>query len=506
MRHPADVDLTEASEALHAGALSAVELTEACLERIARRDPAYGAWIRVYEDEARAAAKAADEIIAAGAAGPLTGIPIGLKDVIGVAGLPLTADSAVLEGNVAAEDSTVWARLREAGMVLLGHQHCGEFASGTWGVNPWGSDFTPGGSSSGGGIALAARMVPASVGTDGRGSIRMPAAFNGVTGVKPTFGLVSTAGCVPITYTYDTLGPMARSAADCSLLLRAMAGRDERDRATLAQPADPGPFPTSPRPGPRPLAGVRIGIPRFPLSMSDGVAAVFDRCQRELTGLGAELVPFDWPENPLDPEIGRSGDWMHILGAELMYIHEQFVDRAHLYRDYWTSTMPSYESVGSAVDYVRAQGKRAEHIATWHGIFARYRLTAVVHPAALRELVGAQTPVDSEDFPPMVFGVWNDVNFPVVAVPSGRSGTDGSPVSMQIVGTPYTDTGLLQLAIDYQSATEHHREQPSGLDTAPAYQGPERKEAVRTQKSFVAKASPTDPLIPVPPSAGCRHR
>jgi hypothetical protein len=161
------------------------------------------------------------------------------------------------------------------------------------------------------------------------------------------------------------------------------------------------------------------------------------------------------------------GPVIHILGAELMYIHEQFAD------------------------------KRAEHIATWHGIFVQHRLTAVVHPAALRELGDPHTPVDSKDFPPMVFGVWNDVNFPVVAVPAGRNATDGSPVSMQIVGTPYTDTGLLQLAIDYQSTTEHHREQPPGLDTAPTYQSPERKEEGRTQTPFGTKASPADPLIPV---------
>jgi aspartyl-tRNA(Asn)/glutamyl-tRNA(Gln) amidotransferase subunit A len=364
-------------------------------------------------------------------------------------------------------------------------------------VNPWGSEFSPGGSSSGSGIALAARMVPATVGSDGRGSTRMPAAFNGVTGVKPTFGLVSTAGCVPITYTYDTLGPLARTAADCSMLLRAMAGRDVRDRATLAQPADLGAFPTAARPGPRPAAGSRIGIPRFPLPMTDGVAAVFDRFQRELTGLGAELVPFDWPENPLEPDMGLGGDFIHILGAELMYVHVQFAGRAHLYRDYWNATMPMYQAVGSAVDYVRAQGKRADHIATWHGIFAEHRLTAVAHPAALGELFPAETPVDPADFPRMLFGVWNDVNFPVVAVPAGRSATDGSPVGMQIVGTPYTDTGLLQLAIDYQSATRHHREQPPGLDSAPAYRGPERREEGRAQAPFVARASPVDPLVPL---------
>jgi aspartyl-tRNA(Asn)/glutamyl-tRNA(Gln) amidotransferase subunit A len=497
MTSPADWDLIEASEALHAGRITAVDLTEACLSRIAGGDPAYGAWIRVYESEARAAAKLADTVLAAGHAGPLTGIPIGLKDVVGVAGLPLTADSAVLEGNIAPEDATLWARLRAAGMVLLGHLHCGEFANGTWGVNPWNGELSPGGSSSGSGIALAARTVPATIGSDGRGSIRMPAAFNGVTGVKPTYGLVSAAGCVPITYTYDTLGPLARSAADCSVLLAAIAGKDVHDHASLTQPDDLGTFPTTARPGPRPLTGARIGVPRFPWPTTDGVAGVFERFQRELTGLGAELVSFDWPRNPLEPEIGQGGDFIHILGAEMMYVHEQFADRNHLYRDYWQATMPMYQAVGSAVDYVRAQGKRAEHIGTWRKIFAEHAIDAVVHPAALGELFGIDTPTDPADFPLMLFGVWNDVNFPVVAVPAGRSAKDGSPVGMQIVGTPYTDTALLQLAIDYQSATAHHREEPPGLDSAPLYRGPDRKEEGRRQVAFVPQSSPIDPIVPV---------
>src|SRR5262249_2155665 len=161
------------------------------------------------------------------------------------------------------------------GAVLLGHLHAGEFACGTWGVNPWGDDFSPGGSSSGSGVAVAARMTPATLGTDGRGSIRIPAAFLNLTAVKPTFGLVRRATCIPFRFTYGVVGPMARSAADCALLLEAIAGVDQADRATLAQP--PGlSFRTEARPGPRPLAHTRIGVPRFAEGfLSEGVSAVW---------------------------------------------------------------------------------------------------------------------------------------------------------------------------------------------------------------------------------------
>ena len=263
------------------------------MERIAQRDGRFAAFIRVYETEATEAALRADERRASGSAGALTGLPIALKDVIASARLPLTADSAILEGNVAEADATAWSRLRAAGMVLVGHLHCGEFASGVWGLNPWGPDFSPGGSSSGSGIALAARMVPATLGTDTRGSIRMPAAFMGVSAVKPTFGLVSTAGCIPFSYTSDVIGPMARSAADCAALLMVMAGRDPADRATLSQPAGLASYPTEPQPGRRPLEGMRIGIPLFGADEpSAGVAEVYARFQDDLGPVGRSLCVF----------------------------------------------------------------------------------------------------------------------------------------------------------------------------------------------------------------------
>jgi aspartyl-tRNA(Asn)/glutamyl-tRNA(Gln) amidotransferase subunit A len=500
--HPADLDVLEASAALRSGELSSRELTAACLERIVQRDARFGAFIRVYETQAARAALRADELQASGSAGPLTGVPIALKDVIGSAGLPLTADSALLEGNVAADDATVWARLGARGMVLVGHLHCGEFASGVWGLNPWGPSFSPGGSSSGSGIALAARMVPATLGTDTRGSIRMPAAFTGVSGIKPTFGLVSTAGVIPFSYTSDVVGPMARSAADCAALLQVMAGRDRADRATLAQPRGPAFYPTEPRPGQRPLAGVRIGIPDFAGDPpSPGVAEVYARFQDDLAGRGAELVSFPWPANPLERGEGRNiGSWTHILGAEIQVIHEQFADRRHLYRDEFLGLLAPLRTAGTAIDYVRAQLARAQLADTWTRIFAEHELSAVAHPACQDELFRTDVELTYEELPRLMLGVWNDTGFPVVSIPGGLSPADQSPVGMQLAGLPHDEAVLLQIAIDVQAVTDYHRQSPADLDSGRDYTPPARRNA-GPQPPYVPGLSALNAVVPVNPTA-----
>lgn len=500
--HLADLDLLEAVAALSAKEISSRELTAACVERIAHRDGKFGAFIRVYEREAAQAALRADEIRARGSAGPLTGLPIALKDVIASAGLPLTADSAVLEGNVAEADATAWARLRSEGMVLIGHLHCGEFASGVWGINPWGPAFSPGGSSSGSGIALAARMVPATLGTDTRGSIRMPAAFMGLCAVKPTFGLVSTAGVIPFSYTSDVTGPMARSAADCAALLQVMAGPDPADRATLSQPANPVSYPTRPRSGPRPLAGTRIGIPHFnaDAAPSSGVAEVYDRFCGDLVGRGADLVSFPWPANPLEGGGPNVGDWTHILGAEIQVIHEQFGDRSHLYRDEFLGLLAPLRTAGTAKDYVRAQVARAQLADTWTRVFADHELTAVAHPACQDELFRTDVELTYEELPRLMLGVWNDTGFPVVSVPAGLSPTDQSPVGMQLAGLPHTEAALLQVAIDLQAVTDYHRQSPANLDHGPDYQPPARQ-ATGPQPPYVPVLSALNAVIPVNPAA-----
>ena len=233
---PADLGVLDASDLLARGALSSRELTQSCLERIRTRDGAHShdgdaasvnAWVRVYEDDALAAAARADARRAGGDAPLLCGVPIGLKDLYAVAGKPLTASSHVMD-EVPERDCDFWARLSAEGMVLLGHLHTHEFACGgtTDQVgNPWALERSAGGSSGGSGAALASRQVPAASGTDTAGSLRIPSSECGTSTIKPTRGLLSLRGIVPLAPTFDHPGPMAREVRDCEPLLAAHAGR-----------------------------------------------------------------------------------------------------------------------------------------------------------------------------------------------------------------------------------------------------------------------------------------
>ena len=226
--------ITELANLIRRGELSPLELTELYLERIERYDPALNAYLAVTAERACAQARAAEAQIAAGTyLGPLHGIPLAFKDLVDVAGLPTTGGSTLLRDNIAAADATIARRLFTAGVVLLGKTHLVEFAFGGTGVNhhygtpvnPWDSEIhrLPGGSSSGSGVAVAAGLAPAALGSDTGGSVRIPASFCGLTGLKPTFGLLPNTGVLPLDPTLDSIGPLCRTAQDCALLLQAMA-------------------------------------------------------------------------------------------------------------------------------------------------------------------------------------------------------------------------------------------------------------------------------------------
>ena len=293
MSNAADLSVVDAVALLASRELSSVELVGACLARIHERDGAHShdgdpasinAWVRVYEEDALAAAAVADARLSAeglrrdGAAPPLCGVPVGLKDLYAVAGKPLTASSRLLN-EVPTQDSDVWARLRAAGMVLLGHLHTHEFAAGgtTDQVgSPWSLDRSAGGSSGGSAAALAARMVPVATGTETAGSLRIPSALTGISSIKPTRGLVSMAGIVPLAPSLDHAGPMACTLDDCAAVLASMAGPD-RGRASTALHAFRSEPPAT-RSGLLPLAGVRLVIsPRVAaVSLDPDVAEGFD--------------------------------------------------------------------------------------------------------------------------------------------------------------------------------------------------------------------------------------
>src|SRR5450755_998372 len=312
---PAELGLLDARALLAQGGLTALELTEACLAAITRRNggapsfdgspQAINAWVRVYEGRAREAARAADSRRAReGDDVPaMCGIPLGVKDLYGVAGLPLTASSAVLEGNVASQHAVVWARLEAQGMVLLGHTHTHEFAAGgtTDQVgNPWTLDRVAGGSSGGSAAALASRMVPAALGSDTCGSLRIPSACCGTSAIKPTHGRIPIEGIIPLAPSLDHPGPMARTVADCAALLAGLAAGGPAVDPVMPPPAPLGTLPVSPRPEPRPLAGTTIALTDRPAQAGSepAIATALDEARSACERLGARIMELPAPWLP----------------------------------------------------------------------------------------------------------------------------------------------------------------------------------------------------------------
>ena len=430
---PAELGVVEAAGALARRELSSRELTEACLARIRERDGTHSfdgdlasinAWVRVYEEDALAAADAAD---ARERRGPLDGVPIGLKDIYAVAGKPLTASSRLLD-EVPDEDCDVWAALKAEGMVLLGHLHTHEFAAGgtTDQVgNPWALDRSAGGSSGGSAAALAARMTPAATGTDTAGSLRIPSAFCGTSTIKPTRGRLSIRGIVPLAATLDHAGPMARTLEDCALLLAGMDGG--------------GPVAAAP------LGGVRLGLlPADDLDpdVAGGFDAVRDLCRR----LGADLVQAPPVRDTLD-------DWGEVFDVDMNSFHRRFDDRRHLYRP---STRELVER-GAGADagrYAELQARREQDAAEWEDWLAAERVAALLQPT-VPDVAWPRGPgYDRAGSDVRLIELthhWDWTGQPVVALPAGLGARSGLPVSVSLIGPRGSDRELLALGISLQA-------------------------------------------------------
>ena len=388
---PADLGVVQAAALLRSGRLSARELTEACLGRIEARNggaPSFdgraesvNAWVRLYPGLAREAAAAADE--RRRVLGPQTpllcGIPIGVKDLYAVAGLPLTASSRVLEGNLAAADATVWARLRDQGMVLLGHTHTHEFAAGgtTDQVgNPWVLNRVVGGSSGGSAAALAAGMTPAALGSDTCGSLRIPSACCGTSALKPTHGLLGLDGIIPLAPSLDHPGPMARTIADCSALLSGMLQGGPAVSAVSPPPAPLGELPTAPAPGSRPLAGLTIALTdrTDTVVMEPQVAAALGVARRACEALGARVVtaPAPWQ---LDWD-----DLSLVLFTEAWAYHAQHAGAAARYRPAIAEFLEVAAGFTDAQRYLAAQARRAQGTALWERWFRDRTIDLVLEP------------------------------------------------------------------------------------------------------------------------------
>jgi aspartyl-tRNA(Asn)/glutamyl-tRNA(Gln) amidotransferase subunit A len=310
-------------------------------------------------------------------------------------------------------------------------------------------------------------MVPAATGTDTGGSLRSPPSANGVCGLKPTFGLVSAHGVVPIGWSIDHAGPMARSAGDLGLLLSALAGPDPADAATLTGPAPPSSYPTLPSTGTRPLGGLRLGVPDGAAAgLPAPVAALFSRAQDEMRSMGATIVPFTEPDQS---STSFTLDSLGAIGVEAGVYHSQFYPARAPF--YGPAVGPLVEALVGASHtlpagaYVQTQQQRLRYIHAWNSAFAAHALDAVLKPGAGvdgadRTGVNALEPTGgvSGDFS------WADVaGLPVVAVTIGRSAATGLPFGIQIGGTPHTEARLLQIAIDYQAHYGYHEATPPGL-------------------------------------------
>ncbi len=429
MSNPADLGVMEASAALAGRSLSSRELVEACLARIRDRDGVHSfdgdsasinAWVRVYEEDALAAAARADDRLARGGAPALCGIPIALKDLYGVAGKPLTASSRVLD-EVPTRDCDVWAALAAEGMVLLGHVHTHEFAAGgtTDQVgNPWALDRSPGGSSGGSAAALASRTVPAATGSDTAGSLRIPSAMCGTSTVKPTRGAVSLRGVVPLGTTFDHAGPMARSVADCEPLLAAMAGVTA---------------PESRRPLRRIALSPRLG--ELDADVADGLEAA-------IGALGAAIVEAG------DAPAAEPGPlFVDVMCSEMLVYHRRFDDRRELYRPSIRGFLEHGERCAlSAEQYAAAQGRRQEATYCWLDWFAEHSIDAILEPTVpkVARLRGPGYDEAFTDFDEISLTYnWDWTGFPVVALPSGVGSRTGLPVGVSLIGRPGAEWDLL---------------------------------------------------------------
>jgi aspartyl-tRNA(Asn)/glutamyl-tRNA(Gln) amidotransferase subunit A len=388
---PADLGVVEAAALLRDRQLSSAELTAACLRRIDEvnggpptRDgdrSSVNAWIRLYPELAAEDSAAADRRLAEerDQAPLLCGIPIGLKDLYGVAGLPLTASSRVLDGNVAAVDAPVWDRLRRQGMVLLGHTHTHEFAAGgtTDQVgNPWALDRVAGGSSGGSAAAVAAGMTPAALGSDTCGSLRIPSACCGTSAVKPTHGMLPLDGIIPLAPSMDHPGPMARTIADCSAVLNGMLHGGPAVSAVSPPPAPVGKLPVAASPGPRPLSGLTIALTdrTEQTEIEPQIAQALQTAREACEALGARVICAPAP---------LSVDWDDlslVLFTESWAYHAEHAPRAGFYRPAIAEFVEVASRFTAAGPYLAAQARRARATASWERWFERREVDLILEP------------------------------------------------------------------------------------------------------------------------------
>ncbi len=482
-----NASLRELAAALARKKISSVELTQLFLNRIEKLNPALNAFITVDAKKSLAQARSADDSIAKGRAQPLAGIPVAHKDIFVTKGWLTTCGSKILSNFTGPYDAHVIERFNDAGAVILGKTNMDEFAMGSstetsfYGPvkNPWGRACVPGGSSGGSAAAVAARMAPAATGTDTGGSIRQPAALSGLSGLKPTYGLVSRYGMIAFASSLDQGGPIAKSAEDLALLLNVMAGFDARDSTSVERARE-----DYARDLEKPLAGLRIGVPKehFGEGLAADVGKTVEAALAQLEKLGAKRVSIGLPSSGLSvpayyviAPAEASSNLSRYDGVRYGHRAKEYRDLADMYRK------TRAEGFGAEV-------RRRILIGTYvlsHGYYDAYYLKAqkirrliandFAEAFKLCDLVvGPTTPtvafkIGAKAADPVQMYL-NDLytipanlaGLPGMSIPCGF-GKENLPVGLHIVGNYFSEAKMLNVAHQYQKATDWHKREPAGI-------------------------------------------
>ncbi|MFZ9194999.1 MAG: amidase [Burkholderiales bacterium] len=453
--------IAEASALIRDKKLSPVEWTQALIARIERHDGRLNAFLRFTPEIALADARRAEAEISAGNwRGPLHGVPYGLKDIIDYAGLPTTAHSAILKDNIATADACVTQRLRAAGAVFMGKLSTHEFAIGgpcfdlPWppARNPWNRDYFCGGSSSGSGVATAAGFVPFAIGTDTGGSVRNPSTMCGVTGIKPTYGLVSRRGVFPLAFSLDHVGPLTRTVHDNATVLNVLAGHDGLDPGSVARPGVDYTALTG-----KGLKGLRIGwLKHFyhdDIKADPQMGAAVDASVMKMQELGAQVTEVKTVPLSQFQACNRI-----IMGSESYAIHQKWLrERPQDYGDI-TRQRFLYGAMYSASDYINALRMRSKFTADFHALFndVDVIVTASAHDPAVR--------IDDQEACEFIYSrqaraPFNVTGSPAMAVPAGFS-KEGLPLGIQIVAAPWNEAVVYRVGAAYEAAMSWTAKRP----------------------------------------------
>jgi aspartyl-tRNA(Asn)/glutamyl-tRNA(Gln) amidotransferase subunit A len=448
--------IDELAPRIKSGELSPVTLVENCLSRIAAHGKTLNSFLAVFEDQAREDATVLEAEIKAGKwRGPLHGIPIGLKDLVDVAGTVTTGGSTILKDNVASADATITRKLKDAGAIIMGKTHMVEFAMGASGINPhygpghnpWNTDRITCGSSIGSGNAVGGGLIYGAIGSDTGGSIRMPAAVCGIAGLKPTYGVVSRAGVLDLSWSCDHVGPMTRSVADAAHMMNALAGYDAADPASSGE--TPPDYAAAMGGS---LAGVRVGVPEH--YFFEGIDAEIEAAVRSAIELMASqgatvtTISMDWVRLGRPINVG-------ILIPEAVSVHEKWLNE---HRDQYSPEVLSRLSGGvgiSALDYIKAQRSRAWFIEKMNVAMADVDVLVTPTIPIQTPTIEGCTPVPGENVARdgaelgNFTGVFNTTGSPSLSMTCGFTG-DGMPIGMMITGKAHRDDVVLGVGDAYE--------------------------------------------------------